>query len=131
MVFHCEIACQTFPVHAGTPQGGIISPTLANMVLDGLESILALNFGKIAARSGKKVNYIRYADDFIITGNSKEILANEVVPLVERFMRERCLTLSSEKTRIVHINDGFDFLGQNIRNVWQQASDQAISIEYR
>ncbi|EAM2857290.1 group II intron reverse transcriptase/maturase [Salmonella enterica] len=106
---------QFFPVHAGTPQGGIISPTLANMVLDGLESILDLSFSKVTARPGKKVNYIRYADDFIITGDSKETLANEVVPLVERFMRERGLALSPEKTRIVHINDGFDFLGQNIR----------------
>lgn len=106
---------QFFPVQAGTPQGGIISPTLANIALDGLESILDFNFSKATARPGKKVNYIRYADDFIITGSSKEILENEVVPLVEQFMWERGLTLSSEKTRIVHINDGFDFLGQNIR----------------
>ncbi|MFB2832697.1 group II intron maturase-specific domain-containing protein, partial [Aeromonas jandaei] len=62
-----------------------------------------------------KVNYIRYADDFIITGISKEILVDEVVPLVEAFMQERGLTLSPEKTRITSINDGFDFLGQNIR----------------
>lgn len=106
-----------FPVEAGTPQGGIISPTLANMALDGLDAILETHFGKerTTARKKVKVNYIRYADDFIITGVSKEILENEVVPLVEKFMLERGLTLSPEKTRIIHINDGFDFLGQNIR----------------
>ncbi|EEU4853590.1 group II intron reverse transcriptase/maturase [Salmonella enterica] len=106
-----------FPVEAGTPQGGIISPTLANMALDGLDVILETHFGKerTTARKKVKVNYIRYADDFIITGVSKEILEDEVVPLVEKFMQERGLTLSPEKTRIIHINDGFDFLGQNIR----------------
>lgn len=106
-----------FPVGAGTPQGGIISPTLANMALDGLEAILSSRFGKKRTRASSKtkVNYIRYADDFIITGISKEILIEEVVPLVEAFMQERGLTLSPEKTRITSINDGFDFLGQNIR----------------
>ncbi|ELT2876646.1 group II intron reverse transcriptase/maturase [Salmonella enterica] len=108
---------QLFPVEAGTPQGGIISPVLANMALDGLEAILEYRFGKKRTRAGSKtkVNYIRYADDFVITGSSKEILVNEVAPLVEKFMRERGLNLSPEKTRITCIKDGFDFLGQNIR----------------
>ena len=62
-----------------------------------------------------KVNFVRYADDFIITGCSKELLENEVKPLVERFMFDRGLQLSPEKTCITHIEDGFDFLGQNLR----------------
>jgi hypothetical protein len=62
-----------------------------------------------------KVNFVRYADDFIITGCSKELLENEVKPLVERFMLERGLQLSPEKTCITHIEQGFDFLGQNLR----------------
>ena len=53
--------------------------------------------------------------DFIITGCSKELLENEVKPLVERFMFERGLQLSPEKTCITHIEQGFDFLGQNLR----------------
>jgi RNA-directed DNA polymerase len=105
-----------FPTKAGTPQGGIISPTLANMTLDGMEKRLAERFPK---RSGKgpyhKVNLIRYADDFIITGDSKEQLENEVRPLVEQFLTERGLTLSSEKTCVTHIDEGLDFLGQNLR----------------
>jgi RNA-directed DNA polymerase len=61
------------------------------------------------------VNYARYADDFIVTGRSKALLEEEVKPLIEEFMRERGLTLSPEKTKITHIDEGFDFLGQNVR----------------
>ncbi|MEG6757875.1 reverse transcriptase domain-containing protein, partial [Pseudomonas aeruginosa] len=61
------------------------------------------------------VNYVRYADDFIVTGRSKELLEQEVMPIIEDFMRERGLTLSPEKTKITHIDEGFDFLGQNVR----------------
>lgn len=102
---------------AGTPQGGIISPTLANMALDGLEAVLETHFGKKNTKAAykTKVNYVRYADDFIITGISKELLENEVKPLVEQFMAERGLSLAPEKTLITHISDGFDFLGQNVR----------------
>ena len=108
-----------FPTEAGTPQGGIISPTLANMTLDGLEKLLAKHFPRQGWRDGKpwraKVNLVRYADDFVVTGHSKELLENEVRPLVERFLQERGLVLSTDKTRITHINEGFDFLGQNLR----------------
>lgn len=107
-----------FDTDAGTPQGGIISPTLANCALDGLERLLSENFYR-TMRNGKmvhpKVHLIRYADDFVITGDSKELLESEVLPLVVSFLTERGLTLSAEKTRITHITDGFDFLGQNLR----------------
>jgi RNA-directed DNA polymerase len=110
---------QLFPTEAGTPQGGIISPTLANLVLDGLEAKLYHAFGKERFVDGRKitlkVNYVRYADDFIVTGRSQELLEQKVMPLIEEFMRERGLTLSPEKTKITHIEDGFDFLGQNVR----------------
>lgn len=101
-----------FPTEKGTPQGGIISPTLANMTLDGLEKELKKKFSR---NSGKKVNLVRYADDFIVTGKSKNLLEEKVKPLIEDFLRIRGLELSSEKTRIIHIEEGFDFLGQNIR----------------
>ena len=108
-----------FHTEAGTPQGGIISPTLANMTLDGLEILLAQHFPRHGRKDGKvwrpKVNLVRYADDFIITGDSQELLENEVRPLVEQFLKERGLTLSPDKTRLTHINEGFDFLGQNLR----------------
>ncbi len=100
-----------FPTEAGTPQGGIISPVLANMALDGMEKIL---------RPFKMVNMVRYADDFVITGPTKEMLEYEIKPLIERFLRERGLTLSPEKTRITHIRDGFNFLGWNMRKYGKQ-----------
>src|SRR3989442_14285906 len=62
-----------------------------------------------------KVNLVRYADDFVVTGDSKELLENTVQPWIVGFLRERGLTLSEEKTRIVHIDQGFDFLGWNFR----------------
>ena len=62
-----------------------------------------------------RVRLVRYADDFIITGSSKELLEKEVKPCVEAFLAERGLQLSQEKTKITHISEGFDFLGQNVR----------------
>ncbi len=112
---------QLFPTEQGTPQGGIISPTLANMTLDGLENMLDKAFGISIRADGcrknnkHKIHLIRYADDFIVTADSKEILENKVKPLIEDFLTKRGLQLSQEKTKITHIAEGFDFLGQNIR----------------
>ena len=105
-----------YPTDAGTPQGGIISPALANMTLNGLGRALREKFSPTErAKRSSKVSLVLYADDFIITGSTKELLADEVKPLVESFLQERGLELSQTKTRITHISDGFDFLGQNIR----------------
>jgi RNA-directed DNA polymerase len=102
---------------AGTPQGAICSPVLANLALDGLEAKLRERYPKATARSRRaKVNLARFADDFVITGSSKELLEIEVRPLVEQFLHERGLVLSPEKTKITHITDGFDFLGQHVRD---------------
>jgi RNA-directed DNA polymerase len=104
----------------GTPQGGIISPALANCALDGLERLLQGKYpaGKrLKSLGGEKpcVNLVRYADDFVITSKSKELLEGEIKPLVERFLQERGLELSPTKTVITHVEHGFDFLGQNVR----------------
>ena len=105
-----------FPTQAGTPQGGIASPTLANMVLDGMELELAKHFGaKTSKKRWKgKVNFIRYADDFVITGATKETL-EQAKSIIGDFLKDRGLSLSEEKTKIVHIDEGFDFLGWNVR----------------
>ena len=99
----------------GTPQGGPISPVLANLTLDGLEDKLRTLHPGFHQSRNAKLNLVRFADDFIITASSKEVLEKEVKPLVEAFMRERGLELSAEKTLITHMTDGFDFLGQNVR----------------
>jgi len=85
------------------------------VTLDGLERVLRQKFKPTRRISNRKVHLVRYADDFIITGPTEEVLENEVRPLVERFLNERGLQLSPEKTRITHITEGFDFLGQHIR----------------
>lgn len=115
-----------FDTDEGTPQGGIISPVLANMTLDGLEQIINERFkdryslkGVVHWKSRRgdaaKVHLVRYADDFIITGASRELLEDEVKPMVRQFLAERGLALSEEKTAITHIEEGFDFLGFNLR----------------
>lgn len=114
---------QLFPTEEGTPQGGIISPTLANIALDGLQKILADKYKRRNVKGklySPMVNLIRYADDFIITSENREVLETEIKPLVAEFLSERGLTLSQEKTMITNINDGFDFLGFNIRKYKNQ-----------
>lgn len=109
---------QLLRTESGTPQGGIISPALANWTLNGLESELQSHLAKkfkTAKAKKLKVHVVRYADDFVITGNSKEVLEDEVKPWVEQFLAIRGLRLSRAKTRIAHIDNGFDFLGWNFR----------------
>ena len=79
-------------------------------------AVLTERFGSTATSTKRfRVRLVRYADDFIITGRSKELLEKEVKPCVEAFLAERGLQLSQEKTKITHISEGFDFLGQNVR----------------
>ncbi len=94
----------------GAPQGGVISPRLVTITLNGLEKLVKTNF-----EVSDSVKVVIYADDFVITSRSRELLENKVKPLVTSFLKERGLELSQEKTRITHIDDGFDFLGFNVR----------------
>lgn len=105
------------PTEQGTPQGGSISPVLANLALDGLEGRIrkAAADCRTKAIPNPKVNFIRYADDLVVTAASREILQEIVIPATAAFLKERGLSLSAKKTRIVHIDEGFDFLGANIR----------------
>ena len=109
-----------FPTTEGSPQGGLISPTYANMTLDGLERLLLERYSTSSTGhyhpnyNKHKVHLCRYADDFIITADCKEVL-EDVKQVVEEFMKERGLKLSEEKTATTNINDGFDFLGWNFR----------------
>ena len=112
---------ELFPTDDGTPQGGVISPILANMALDGMQEMLANHFdlsakGEVSAfvHNKSKVNLVRYADDFIVTAATKEI-AEEAKELIREFLKTRGLELSEEKTAITHINDGFDKLGWTFR----------------
>jgi len=91
------------------------------MTLDGLEKLIQDKYHRNSKgnienhyRAKTKVNLVRYADDFIITANTKE-LAEELKDIVSQFLENRGLTLSEEKTKITHIDDGFDFLGWTFR----------------
>jgi RNA-directed DNA polymerase len=103
------------PTVAGTPQGGIASPVLANMTLDGLQRALEERFPRKKGGNRHQVYLIRYADDFVVTGDSQEILESEVRPTLEAFLAERGLRLSAEKTVVRHVDAGFDFLGMTVR----------------
>ncbi len=113
---------ELFQSDKGTPQGGIISPTLANIALDGIENLLKDRYWrhetgkrKIDCKNNyKKVNFVRYADDFIITAIDEKT-AIEIKSVVKNFLKTRGLELSEEKTIISHINYGFEFLGWNVR----------------
>jgi len=106
------------PTREGTPQGGIISPTLANATLDGMEKLVKDKYRNVYVEKGivqcPKVNLIRYADDFVVTAENRETL-EDIKILLTDFLAQRGLTLSEEKTLITNISTGFDFLGFNIR----------------
>ena len=112
---------ELFPTDEGTPQGGVISPILANMALDGMQQVLSDHFdlsvkGEVSAfvHNKSKVNLVRYADDFIVTAATKEI-AEEAKEIIRGFLCTRGLELSEEKTLITHVDDGFDMLGWTFR----------------
>ena len=110
-----------FPTLAGTPQGGICSPTLANLALDGMEAVVR------QAANSPNVHFIRYADDFLVIARQKEILSERVVPAIIAFLAERGLTLSVEKTLITSIYEGLDFLGQHLRKYGKQQKKLLIT----
>lgn len=115
------------PTDQGTPQGGVISPLLANIALDGMEALLnqyhrtvyyelkqGKSKGQVNSQRLKRYGYIRYADDFIITAKTREDI-EAIVPVLQQWLRERGLEMNEEKTQIVNIQEGFNFLGLTIR----------------
>jgi RNA-directed DNA polymerase len=98
----------------GTPQGGVVSPLLANIALHGMEEAIGVKYDYRGQLIGKRA-VVRYADDFVCFCETKED-AEQVQGILTGWLKERGLTLSQEKTRIVHLTEGFDFLGFNIRH---------------
>jgi RNA-directed DNA polymerase len=88
---------------AGTPQGGVISPLLLNIALNGMERFLGPHYG-----------FVRYADDFVVCARTREEI-EAAQPKIAGWLEQRGLALHPEKTRIVHIDDGFNFLAFSIR----------------
>jgi len=107
----------------GTPQGGIISPLLANVYLHELDKFMeqytALpEYKKAVRRKQGEANfsYARYADDFVVLCNGTKEETLKMRDTLREFLADSLrLTLSMEKTKVTHLNDGFDFLGFNLR----------------
>ena len=93
----------------GTPQGGVVSPLLANIALHGMEEAIGVRYDYRGQLIGKRA-VVRYADDFVCFCETRED-AEQVQGILVAWLKERGLTLSEEKTRIVHLTEGFDFLG--------------------
>ena len=99
----------------GTPQGGVISPLLLNVALHGMEAALGVRHNAKGEISGERA-MVRYADDFVVCCESREDALRVKDVLLPPWLAERGLSLSEEKTRIVHLTEGFDFLGFNVRH---------------
>lgn len=118
----------------GTPQGGIISPTLANFTLDGLEDTVLKSIYPVTrsaeqrkvvklgdrtkTRISKSVQMVRYADDFVVLANSRNLVVKYVRPAIEKFLSERGLSLSQEKTKLFKLSQKgaqLDFLGYTFK----------------
>jgi RNA-directed DNA polymerase len=101
----------------GTPQGGIISPVLANIALDGLETYLYSELSKkynVKELYRKKLRLVRYADDFVILYPDKEVIIDSK-RIIVKWLAQMELELSESKTKITHSSEGFDFLGFNVK----------------
>lgn len=103
-----------YATEQGVPQGGVISPLLANIALHGMEEAISVKYNCRGEIIGKRA-VVRYADDFVCFCETKED-AEEVQQILIEWLKERGLTLAKEKTRIVHLTQGFDFLSFNIRH---------------
>jgi len=117
-----------YQTKSGTPQGRIISPLLANIALDGMERLFGAenskgNYSAPSDRKGdnKGLSLIRYADDFVVKAPTRERIVNYVPPTLRTFLKERGMELNEVKTKIMHRDDGFDFLGFAIRQYYSKA----------
>jgi RNA-directed DNA polymerase len=106
------------PTEEGTPQGGVISPTLFNVALHGMENAAGVRYYAVGRDAGSAVTdspvLVRYADDFVVMCRSRE-WADQVKEMLREWLTPRGLAFNEGKTRIVHADDGFDFLGFNVR----------------
>lgn len=133
----------------GTPQGGIISPTLANLTLNGLEKVILKSISPITRSKDQTtwtktqdgtilrfvlgVKYYRYADDFVVLARSKYIMNNYVKPSIEKFLQERGLWLSTEKSRMFKLRDPgvqLDFLGYTFKYSHKWSVKRSMSKNY-
>ena len=103
------------PTTRGTPQGSVVSPLLANIALHGMEDALNVRYDSLGRLDKSSCHaVVRYADDFVVFSRSKS-KSKEARKLLDSWLAKRGLQISTEKTSIRHIAEGFDFLGFNTR----------------
>jgi len=106
------------PTGEGTPQGGVISPCLLNVALHGLEEAAGVRYQASGTRAGEarpgSPVAVRYADDVVVLCPSQE-QAGQVKARLAEWLAPRGLAFNEDKTKIVHLSEGFDFLGFNVR----------------
>jgi len=106
------------PTEEGTPQGGVISPLLMNVALHGLEAAAGVRYQFFGRHAGDtrpdSPVVVRYADDLVVCAFSKEH-AEQVKARLAEWLAPRGLVFNEDKTKIVHLTEGFDFLGFNVR----------------
>lgn len=134
--------------NAGVPQGGPISPILANIVLDGLQKLIEESTQdivykilkkevrvdgkrKVERKTSVKTYFVRYVDDFLIICKSKKVIEKKILPTVEEFLRIRGLELSSEKTKIISTKNGFDYVGFNVRMEKSDGSRHGVFLKIK
>src|ERR1700682_1219102 len=114
----CEPGKGCAPTEEGTPQGGVISPLLMNVALHGLEEAAGVRYRQTGVNTGTTVPgtpiLVRYADDFAVCCHTRQ-QAEQVKARLAQWLAPRGLVFNEDKTRIVHLEDGFDFLGFNLR----------------
>jgi RNA-directed DNA polymerase len=116
----------------GTPQGGVKSPLLANIALHGMEKELGVKYWRNKKHgyylNANSIGIVRYADDFVAICHTQE-QANSMYDKMTEYLNKRGLSLSMEKTKVTHIEDGFDFLGFNIRQYKQNNGKTKLLIK--
>jgi len=112
-----------YNTQTGTPQGGVVSPLLANIALHGMEDAMGVKRERCSGYvKNSPRSVVRYADDFVVLCESKAD-AQKAKEEMQQWLLERGLTLSEEKTHIRHLDEGFDFLGFNIRRYKTSTKD--------
>ncbi len=116
------------PTVAGTPQGGVISPLLANIALDGMERLFGIEdatgkYLRPSLRPGNRgISLVRYADDFLVFARNPWEVEWYILPKLRKFLASRGLALSAAKTRVTTRAAGFNFLGFSFRQKWTKHS---------
>src|SRR5947209_13969561 len=120
---------QLTPTLEGTPQGGVISPVLLNVALHGMEQAAGVRYRNIARSDAETVAgtpvLVRYADDYVAMCYSAQ-QAEEVKAALAAWLAPRGLSFNEDKTKIVHVEDGFSFLGCSIRRYVDRQSGKLL-----